>query len=105
MKGAMKTLLALTAIAAVGVAAVAVASASPQQKRTVVIGWAYDGVGNMAAYDGPALATAKERVAQLNKVRSNPARYRLITCNTRATSLRSRRHVPRSSSRRARTSS
>ena len=82
MKGAMKTLLALTAIAAVGVAAVAVASASPQQKRTVVIGWAYDGVGNMAAYDGPALATAKERVAQLNRVRSNPARYRLITCNT-----------------------
>ena len=65
-----------------GVAAVAVASASPQQKKTVVIGWAYDGVGNMAAYDGPALATAKERVAQLNKVRSNPARYRLITCNT-----------------------
>jgi branched-chain amino acid transport system substrate-binding protein len=82
MKGAMKALLALTAIAAVGAVVVAVASASSQQKKTVVIGWAYDGIGNMAAYDGPALATAKERVAQLNKVRSNPARYRLITCNT-----------------------
>ena len=33
-----------------------------QQAKTVTIGWAYDGVGNMAAYDGPALATAKERI-------------------------------------------
>lgn len=81
MKGAMKTLLALTAIAAVGVAAVAVASASPQQaKKTVVIGWAYDGIGQMAPFDGPALATAKTRISEVN--RSSAIKLRLITCNT-----------------------
>jgi hypothetical protein len=48
MKGAGKTVLALAVAAAVAVVAVTAGSASPQQ-TTVVIGWAYDGVGNMAA--------------------------------------------------------
>jgi len=59
--------------------AVATGGAAAPQK-TLTIGWAYDGVGNMAAYDGPALATAKERVAQLNK--TNATKFKLITCNT-----------------------
>jgi branched-chain amino acid transport system substrate-binding protein len=72
------------ALGAVAVAAVAVAggTAASKQRTTVTIGWAYDGVGNMAAYDGPALATAKERVAQLNKLKSSTTRFKLITCNT-----------------------
>jgi branched-chain amino acid transport system substrate-binding protein len=72
--------LALAAVAAVAVA-VATGGAAASQK-TLTIGWAYDGVGNMAAYDGPALATAKERVAQLNKLKSNVTKFKLITCNT-----------------------
>jgi branched-chain amino acid transport system substrate-binding protein len=74
---------ALLVLAATAVAAVAVASggtAAPQQASTVTIGWAYDGVGPMAAYDGPALVTAQERVKQLN--RGSGQKFRIITCNT-----------------------
>ncbi len=73
---------ALAAVAVVAVAVVGGGTAASQQARTVTIGWAYDGVGPMAAYDGPALATAKERVAQLNKLKSNTTKFRIITCNT-----------------------
>ena len=75
--------MAALALGVVAIAAFAVAgggTAAPQAR--VTIGWAYDGIGSMAAYDGPALATAKERVAQLNKVKSNTTKFRLITCNT-----------------------
>ena len=82
MKVRGKAVLALAVAAAVAVVAVTAGSASPQQRKTVTIGWAYDGIGNMAAYDGPALATAKERVTQLNKLKSNTTKFRLITCNT-----------------------
>ena len=75
-----RTALALAAAALAAVAAVSGGSAAPQQARAVTIGWAYDGVGPMAAYDGPALATAKERIKQVN--RTNPTKLRLITCNT-----------------------
>ena len=71
-------LLALAAVAAVAVAVVGGGTAAPQ--KTVIIGWAYDGVGAMAAYDGPALVTARQRVAQLNKTSST--KMRIITCNT-----------------------
>jgi branched-chain amino acid transport system substrate-binding protein len=82
MTKAGKAALVLTAMAVVAVAVVASGTAASQQKKTVTIGWAYDGIGNMAAYDGPALATAKERVAQLNKLKSNTTKFKLITCNT-----------------------
>jgi branched-chain amino acid transport system substrate-binding protein len=77
-----KAVLVLTAMAVVAVAVAASGTAAPQQKKTVTIGWAYDGVGAMAPFDGPALATAKTRVAQVNKQKSSPAKLRLITCNT-----------------------
>ena len=73
-----KAALALVAAALVAVAVVTGGSAAPQ--KTVTIGWAYDGVGNMAAYDGPALATAKERIKSVNK--SSATKLRLITCDT-----------------------
>ena len=75
-----KATLALVAVAVVAAAVVSGGSAAPQQGTTVTIGWAYDGIGSMAPFDGPALATAKTRIAQLN--RSSDIKLRLLTCNT-----------------------
>jgi branched-chain amino acid transport system substrate-binding protein len=76
-----KAVLVLAAVAVVAAALVAAGTAATQQK-TVTIGWAYDGVGAMAPFDGPALATAKTRVAQVNRLKSNTTKLKLITCNT-----------------------
>jgi branched-chain amino acid transport system substrate-binding protein len=74
--------LALVTVAALAAAVVATGSATPQQgARTVTIGYAYDSIGAMAPFDGPALATAKTRVAQVNRGGGN-IRLRLLTCNT-----------------------
>jgi len=70
--------LAVAAAAAVAVAVATGGAAAPQ--KTLTIGWAYDGVGNMAPFDGPALATAKSHVATINK--SGATKVKLITCNT-----------------------
>ena len=78
MKNVRRATLALVAVAVAAVAIVGGGSAAPQ--ATVTIGWAYDGVGAMAAYDGPALATAKERIKAVNK--TSATKLRLITCNT-----------------------
>jgi len=75
-----KPALVLAVVAAVAVAVAGGGTAAPQQARTVTIGWAYDGVGAMAPFDGPALATAKTRIAQVN--RTSSIKLRLITCNT-----------------------
>jgi len=49
----------------------------------VTIGWAYDGVGNMAPFDGPALAAAQIRVKQVNaKGGVNGRKLSIITCDT-----------------------
>lgn len=49
----------------------------------IVIGWAFDGNGQMAPFDGPALAAARIRVAQINRRGGvNGRRIRLDTCNT-----------------------
>ncbi len=79
MMGARKVVLAFTLAAAVAAAAVTVGTASPQQ-NTVVIGWAYDASGAMAPFDGPALATARDRIKQVN--RGSGANFQLRTCNT-----------------------
>jgi branched-chain amino acid transport system substrate-binding protein len=79
MIGVRKAILALFGVCAIAAAAVAVGSASPQQDA-VVIGWAYDGSGAMAPFDGPALATARDRVTQVN--RGSGPDLRIITCNT-----------------------
>ena len=79
MAGRKKALVVLAA-AAVTAVVVAAGGTAASQQETVTIGWAYDGVGPMAAYDGPALVTAQERVKQLN--RSGSTTFRIITCNT-----------------------
>jgi branched-chain amino acid transport system substrate-binding protein len=80
MIGVRRAASALGLAAAVGVFAVAVGSASPQQANTVTIGWAYDGKGAMAPFDGPALATARDHVRRVNRGRGVDLEIR--TCNT-----------------------
>jgi branched-chain amino acid transport system substrate-binding protein len=75
-----KAALALAAVAVVAVAVVSGGSAASEQAKTVTIGWAYDSVGAMAPFDGPALATAKSHIAAVNK--KSPIKLRLLTCNT-----------------------
>jgi len=81
MIGARRAALTLAAVAIVAIAAVTGSTASTQQVSTVVIGWAFDGSGAMAPFDGPALATARTRIAQVNRTSRN-LKLRLITCDT-----------------------
>ncbi len=80
MIGVRRAVLAVGAVAGVAVVAVAIGSASPQQAGTVTIGWAFDGKGAMAPFDGPALATARDRVRQVN--RGPGVNLEIKTCNT-----------------------
>ena len=80
MTRAGKAVLALVVTTLVAAAAVAGGGAAPQQARTVTIGYAYDSIGAMAPFDGPALATARDRIAQVN--RGPGVNLRLLTCNT-----------------------
>ena len=83
MKKVWRATLALLAVAVAAVAVVGGGTAASEQAKTLTIGWAYDGVGAMAPFDGPALATAKTHIARVNK--SNSIKLRLITCNTQGT--------------------
>jgi branched-chain amino acid transport system substrate-binding protein len=80
MTRAGKAALTLLAATLVASAAVAGSGAAPQQATTVTIGYAYDSSGSMAPFDGPALATARDRIAQVN--RGPGINFRLLTCNT-----------------------
>src|SRR5215210_3023071 len=54
-----------------------------QAAKPIVIGWAFDSTGAMAPFDGPALAAAKLRVAQVNaKGGVNGRKLQLRTCDT-----------------------
>jgi branched-chain amino acid transport system substrate-binding protein len=56
-----------------------------QAKGPIVIGWAFDGKGNMAPFDGPALAAAQLRVAQVNaKGGVNGRKLQIRTCDTQS---------------------
>ncbi len=81
MKGSTKGALALLA-AVVAVTAVMAGSASGAGKP-IVIGWAFDGKGAMAPFDGPALAAAQIRVKQWNaKGGVNGRPLKINTCDT-----------------------
>jgi branched-chain amino acid transport system substrate-binding protein len=80
MHRARKAVTVFTVAAALAGIAVVGGSAAPEQADTVVIGWAYDASGAMAPFDGPALATARDRIGQVN--RGSGPNIRLITCNT-----------------------
>jgi branched-chain amino acid transport system substrate-binding protein len=70
-------------IAAVAAAVLAATAAAGTSAKPIVIGWAFDAKGNMAPFDGPALAAAKIRVAQVNAKGGVNGRQLVIrTCNT-----------------------
>jgi branched-chain amino acid transport system substrate-binding protein len=61
--------IALVAVAAAGLVLAATAAArtgSTAAGSPIVIGWAHDSTGPMAPFDGPALAAAQIRVAQID---------------------------------------
>jgi branched-chain amino acid transport system substrate-binding protein len=75
---------ALLALLATVVASLAVmAGSATAAGNEIVIGWAYDGKGAMAPFDGPALAAAQIRVKQWN-VRGGVGgkKLRIVTCDT-----------------------
>jgi branched-chain amino acid transport system substrate-binding protein len=55
-------------------------SAAVEQRGPIVIGWAFDSKGNMAPFDGPALAAAKIHVKNLNA--KGGRQIRIQTCDT-----------------------
>ena len=59
------------------------AAASAGTRGPIVIGWAYDAKGQMAPFDGPALAAAKIRVEEINAKGGVDGRLlRIDTCDT-----------------------
>src|ERR687888_1567191 len=76
--------IAAAALLALALIGSALASNSARTaKPPIIIGWAFDGNGAMAPFDGPALAAAKLRVNQINaKGGVNGRKLKLITCDT-----------------------
>jgi branched-chain amino acid transport system substrate-binding protein len=73
----------LLVVVATVVAVAATAAARTTAASPIVIGWAFDGNGAMAPFDGPALAAAKLRVNQVNaKGGVNGRKLEIITCDT-----------------------
>ena len=84
MRGRGRLAVAAAALLALAVIGSALAANSGRAaKAPIIIGWAYDGSGNMAPFDGPALAAAKLRVNQLNaKGGVNGRKLEIRTCDT-----------------------
>jgi branched-chain amino acid transport system substrate-binding protein len=76
--------VALSALVLIGSALAATAGhRASQAKAPIIIGWAFDGKGAMAPFDGPALAAAKLRVNQVNaKGGVNGRKLQIRTCDT-----------------------
>jgi branched-chain amino acid transport system substrate-binding protein len=85
MRSARKWRVAATLLVAVVAFAALAAAGSNTSAATkpIVIGWAYDSKGNMAPFDGPALAAARIHVQQINSRGGvNGRRIRIDTCDT-----------------------
>src|SRR4029079_11109825 len=76
--------VALLAFVLIGSALAATAGhRNAQAKGPIIIGWAFDGTGAMAPFDGPALAAAKLRVNLVNaKGGVNGRKLQIRTCDT-----------------------
>src|SRR5919198_5619538 len=75
--------LAVAAAALLALALIGSALAASSAKKPITIGWAFDGNGAMAPFDGPALAAAKLRVNQINaKGGVNGRKLEMLTCDT-----------------------
>ncbi len=77
---------ALLALVLIGSALAATAGhRTAQAKAPIIIGWAFDGTGSMAPFDGPALAAAQLRVSQVNaKGGVNGRKLEIRTCDTQS---------------------
>ncbi len=84
MRGRGRLAVAAAALLALAVIGSALAANSGRAaKAPIIIGWAFDGSGNMAPFDGPALAAAKLRVNQLNaRGGVNGRKLQIRTCDT-----------------------
>jgi branched-chain amino acid transport system substrate-binding protein len=72
---------AVLALALIGSALAA--NSGRQAKAPIVIGWAFDGNGNMAPFDGPAMAAAKLEINRINgKGGVLGRKLKLLTCDT-----------------------
>jgi branched-chain amino acid transport system substrate-binding protein len=70
-------------IALVALAATAAARTTTHKASPITIGWAYDSKGNMAPFDGPALAAAQLRIKQWNaRGGINGRQLQIKTCDT-----------------------
>ena len=79
-RGARVALLA-AAVAVVAVALVAATASAATQP--IVIGWAFDSKGDMAPFDGPALAAAQQQIKKINRRNGVGGRpFQIITCDT-----------------------
>ena len=58
MTGSTRARVALGMVAAAALVLAATAAAHTHARSPIVIGWAFDGKGSMAPFDGPALAAA-----------------------------------------------
>src|SRR4249919_943858 len=76
--------VALLAFVLIGSALAATAGhRTAKAKAPIIIGWAFDGKGAMAPFDGPALAAAQLRVARVNATGGvNGRKLQIRTCDT-----------------------
>ena len=73
------------ALAAVCAIAVVVASSASAAGKPIIIGYPIDKAGNMAPFDGPALAAAGIEISKINaKGGWNGRRLKIITCDTQS---------------------
>ena len=84
MRGRGRLAVAAAAVLALALIGSALAANSARTaKAPIVIGWAFDGNGAMAPFDGPALAAAKLQINTVNaKGGVNGRKLKLLTCDT-----------------------
>jgi branched-chain amino acid transport system substrate-binding protein len=72
-----------TAVAVAAVFAGLVGGGATAASKPITIGWAFDGSGQMAPFDGPAMAAANIRIKQINASGGvNGRKLRIAKCDT-----------------------
>jgi len=84
MRGRGRLAVAAAAVLALALIGSALAANNGRSaKPPIIIGWAFDGTGSMAPFDGPALAAAKIQVDKINaKGGVNGRKLQINTCDT-----------------------
>jgi len=84
MRGRRRLAIAAAALLALALIGSALAANSGRTaKAPIIIGWAFDGNGSMAPFDGPALAAAKLEINKINgKGGVLGRKLQLLTCDT-----------------------